>query len=153
MLPNRILLYNRIYFNDLCIYVTGVYWNPRNALLLFPDYPWSYCGGNPLEWLCSVTQDHSRSRVAGSTHKISGLCSSLDRVVGYKVDENLNPRSGRAIRGKWRILDGKDESGLRSDSELQGGSPHLCRLRTASVGPCGTRFDYVLTHRTFYGVQ
>jgi hypothetical protein len=32
-----------------------------------------------------------------------------------------------ATRGKWGILDGKDESGLMSDSELQGGSP---RLRT-----------------------
>jgi hypothetical protein len=38
-------------------------------------------------------------------------------------------RPGGAIRGKWGILDGKDESGLMSDSELQGGSPRLCRLR------------------------
>jgi hypothetical protein len=53
---NRILLYNRIYFNDLCIYVIGVYWNPRNVLLLFPDYPWPYHGGNPLEWLCLVNR-------------------------------------------------------------------------------------------------
>jgi hypothetical protein len=90
--------------------------------------------------------------VAGSNHKISGLCSSLDRVVGYKVDENLNPRLGGEIRGKWRILDGKDESGLMLDSELQGGSPRLCRLRTVSVGPCGTCFDYVLMHVAFYGV-
>jgi hypothetical protein len=30
---------------------------------------------------------------------------------------------GRATRGKWGILDGKDESGLISDSELQGGAP------------------------------
>jgi hypothetical protein len=35
-------------------------------------------------------KDHDRSRVAGSTHRISGLCSLLVRVVGYKVDENLN---------------------------------------------------------------
>jgi hypothetical protein len=28
--------------------------------------------------------------------------------------------------GKWRILDGKGESGLMSYSELLGGSPHLC---------------------------
>jgi hypothetical protein len=35
-------------------------------------------------------------------------------------------RPGGAIRGKWGILDGKDESGLMSDSELQGGSPRLC---------------------------
>jgi hypothetical protein len=41
-----------------------------------------------------------------------------DRVYG-----NLRPA---ATRGKWRILDGKVESGLMSDSELQGGSPRLC---------------------------
>jgi hypothetical protein len=98
-------------------------------------------------------QDHSRSRVAGSTREISGPASLLVRVVGYKVDENLNPRPGGAIREKWRILDGKGESGLMSYSELQGGSPHLCRLSTASVGPCGTSFDYVLTHARFMGVS
>jgi hypothetical protein len=32
--------------------------------------------------------------------------------------------------GKWGILDGKVESGLMSDSELQGRSPCLYRLRT-----------------------
>jgi hypothetical protein len=48
----------------------------------------------------------------------------------------VNVRSGGETRGKWRILDGKDESGLLSDSELQGGSPRLCRLRTVSVVPC-----------------
>jgi hypothetical protein len=36
-----------------------------------------------------------------------------------KVDENLNLRPGGATRGKWRILDGKVDSGLMSDSELQ----------------------------------
>jgi hypothetical protein len=45
-------------------------------------------------------------------------------------------RPGGVTRGKWRILDGKDESGLISDSELQVGSPRLCRLRTMSVVPC-----------------
>jgi hypothetical protein len=39
-------------------------------------------------------------------------------------------RPGGAISWLWRILDWKDESSLMSDSELQGGSPHLCRLRT-----------------------
>jgi hypothetical protein len=39
-------------------------------------------------------------------------------------------RPSGATRGKWRILDGKVKSGLMSDLELQGGSPHLCRLRT-----------------------
>jgi hypothetical protein len=52
-----------------------------------------------------------------------------DRLVVYG-------RPGGATRGKWGILDEKDESGLMSDSELQGGSPRLCRLRTVSVVPC-----------------
>jgi hypothetical protein len=42
----------------------------------------------------------------------------------------VHGRLGGATRGKWRILDGKVESGLMSDSKLQGGSPCLCRLRT-----------------------
>jgi hypothetical protein len=46
-----------------------------------------------------------------------------DRLVVYG-------RPGGATRGKWGILDGKSESGLISDSEFQGGSPRLCRLRT-----------------------
>jgi hypothetical protein len=100
--------------------------------------------------LCN--QDHGRSRVAGSTHEISGLCSLLVRVVGYKVDENLNLRPGRATKGKWRILDGKGESGMMSDSELQGSSPRLCQLRTTLIRPCGTSFDYVLMHVGFMGV-
>jgi hypothetical protein len=74
-----------------------------------------------LEWLCVVSQDHGRSQVAGSTHEILGLCPLLDRVIGYKVDKNLNLRLG-----KWRIPDGKVESGLRSYSELLGGSPRPC---------------------------
>jgi hypothetical protein len=45
-------------------------------------------------------------------------------------------RPDGATRGKWGMLDGKVESGLMSYSELQGGSPRLCRLRTASVVPC-----------------
>jgi hypothetical protein len=52
-----------------------------------------------------------------------------DRLVIYA-------RPSGATRGKWGILDGKDESGLMLGSELQGGSPRLCRLRTASVVPC-----------------
>jgi hypothetical protein len=71
--------------------------------------------------------------VAGSTREILGLCSLMVKVVGYKVVEILNLRSGGVIRGKWRTLDENDESGLISDSKLQGGSSHLCRLRTASV--------------------
>jgi hypothetical protein len=45
-------------------------------------------------------------------------------------------RPGGATRGKWRILNGKNESDLISDLELQGGSPRLCRLRTVLVVPC-----------------
>jgi hypothetical protein len=51
-----------------------------------------------------------------------------DRLVVYG-------RPGRATSGKWGILDGKLESGLMSDSELQGGSPRLCRLRTDRLAP------------------
>jgi hypothetical protein len=47
-------------------------------------------------------------------------------VVGYKDDENLNSKLSRATREKWRILDGKDDSALMSDSELQGSSLRLC---------------------------
>jgi hypothetical protein len=35
-------------------------------------------------------------------------------------------RPDGATRGKWGILNGKVESDLMSDSELQGGSPRLC---------------------------
>jgi hypothetical protein len=45
-------------------------------------------------------------------------------------------RPGGATRRKWGILDEKDESGLMSDSKVQGGIPRLCWLRTASVVPC-----------------
>jgi hypothetical protein len=31
------------------------------------------------------------------------------------------------------------------------GSPHLCRLGTMSVGPCGTSIDYILAHTGFMG--
>jgi hypothetical protein len=45
-------------------------------------------------------QDHSRSRVTGSTHEILGLCSLLDRVVGYKVDKHLNLRLGEETKSR-----------------------------------------------------
>jgi hypothetical protein len=51
-----------------------------------------------------------------------------DRLVVYG-------RPGGATRGKWGILDEKVESGLMSDSELQGDSPRLCRLRTDPLAP------------------
>jgi hypothetical protein len=47
----------------------------------------------------------------------------------------LYVRSDGATREKWRIVDEKVEIDLISDSELRGGSPYLCRLRTTSVGP------------------
>jgi hypothetical protein len=52
-----------------------------------------------------------------------------DRVYG-------NLRLGGAISGKWGIPNVKVESDLFSYSELRGGSPRLCRLRTASVVLC-----------------
>jgi hypothetical protein len=45
-----------------------------------------------------------------------------DRLVVYG-------RPGGATRGMWGILDGKIESGLMSDLELQSISPRLYRLR------------------------
>jgi hypothetical protein len=55
------------------------------------------------------------------------------------------------IRGLWRILDGKVESGLMSDLELQSGSPPPpCRLRIDRLAPM-RKFDYVLTHAGFMG--
>jgi hypothetical protein len=49
----------------------------------------------------------------------------------YVSNQNYgNLRPGGATKGMWRILDGKVESGLMSDSELQGGNPRLCQLRT-----------------------
>jgi hypothetical protein len=59
-------------------------------------------------------------------------------------------RPGGAIRGMWRILDGKDESGLFSCSELRGGSPRLSRLRTDRLAPM-SKLDYLLVHMGFMG--
>jgi hypothetical protein len=50
----------------------------------------------------------------------------------------------------WIILDVKGESGLMLDSELWGGSPHPCRLRTDRLVRV-SKFDYVLTHMRFMG--
>jgi hypothetical protein len=46
------------------------------------------------------------------------------------IDYWLYVRPDGATWEKWRILDMKVESGLISNLELQGGSRHLCRLRT-----------------------
>jgi hypothetical protein len=45
-------------------------------------------------------QDNGRSRVASSTREISGLCSLLVRVVGYKVDKHLNLRLSEETKGQ-----------------------------------------------------
>jgi hypothetical protein len=54
-------------------------------------------------------------------------------------------RPDGATKQKWRTLDGKVESGLMSDSELQGGSPRLCRLRTDRLASVN-KIEFVLTH-------
>jgi hypothetical protein len=54
------------------------------------------------------------------------------------------------IRGLWRILDRKGESGLMSDLDLRGGSPFPCRLRTDRLAPV-SKFDYVPSHTGFMG--
>jgi hypothetical protein len=60
----------------------------------------------------------------------------------------MRPR-GEQLGGLQRILGGKDESRLFSCSELRGGSPCLCRLRTVSVRTCVVSIDYVLAHMRF----
>jgi hypothetical protein len=57
---------------------------------------------------------------------------------------------GGATRRKWRILDGKDESGLMSDSELQYGSPCLCRDHV-DCALLQQALSCVLTHMGFMG--
>jgi hypothetical protein len=54
------------------------------------------------------------------------------------------------IRGLWRILDGKGESGMMSDSKLRGGCPHPCWLRTDHLAP-ENKFDYLLMHAGYMG--
>jgi hypothetical protein len=56
-----------------------------------------------------------------------------------------------ATRGKWGILDGKVESSLISDSELQGGSPRLCRLRTDRLAPMN-KIELCTNAYEIYGV-
>jgi hypothetical protein len=67
-----------------------------------------------------------------------------DRLVVYG-------RPGGATRGKWGILDGKVESGLMSDLELQGGSPRLCRLRTDRLAPVN-KIELYIDAYGIYGV-
>jgi hypothetical protein len=52
----------------------------------------------------------------------------------------LYARPGTVTRGKWRISDGKGESDMYDIRSSEGGNPCLCRLRTASVGPCCIKY-------------
>jgi hypothetical protein len=61
-------------------------------------------------------------------------------------------RPGGKTRGKWEILDGKVESGLMSDSELQGSSPRLCRLRTDRLAPMN-KIELCTDAYEIYGVS
>jgi hypothetical protein len=45
---------------------------------------------------------------------------------------------------------GRSESGLMIDSELRGGSPCPCQLRTDCLASVN-KFDYVLTYVGFFG--
>jgi hypothetical protein len=63
---------------------------------------------------------------------------------------SIRDRAGQlGESGEYRM--GRSESGLFLYLELQGGSPYLCQLRTASVGPPATSIDYVLTHMGYMG--
>jgi hypothetical protein len=46
---------------------------------------------------------------------------------------------------------GRSESGPHDIRCSEGGSPHLCRLRTASVGSPAISIDYVLMHMGYLG--
>jgi hypothetical protein len=125
--PLGFLLYNRIYFNDLCIYVIGVYWNPGNALLLFLGYPWSYRGENPLELLCLVNYDRGRSQVASSAREISALCTLLEERLAIKLIRALICDWARKLWvSKWSITGWKGWEWIRRylglcDGSLVGG--------------------------------
>jgi hypothetical protein len=60
-------------------------------------------------------------------------------------------RPDGATRGKWGILDGKDESGLMSDSELQGGSPRLSIKDCIGCALLQQALSCVLTHTRLWG--
>jgi hypothetical protein len=95
-------------------------------------------------------QDHSRSRVTASTREISGLCSLLVRVVGYKVDKLLNLRLARKLRAiMWSITRWEGWEWIRRYSGPLGGIPRLCRLRTASCWALWNKHWTVLTHAEF----
>jgi hypothetical protein len=55
-----------------------------------------------------------------------------------------------SIREMCRILNGKVESGLMIDSELRGGSPCPCRLRTDRLAPV-SKFELCTDACGLYG--
>jgi hypothetical protein len=61
-------------------------------------------------------------------------------------------RLGGATREKWGILDGKDESGLMTDSELKCGSPPLMSIKDrVGCALLQQALSCVLTHTGFMG--
>jgi hypothetical protein len=73
-----------------------------------------------IEWLCLVIQDNDRSRVVETARNRapSHDCGStwLSFLMNGKWYEY---ETGWATRGKWRIPNGKAESGMFSCSELR----------------------------------
>jgi hypothetical protein len=62
----------------------------------------------------------------------------LVRVVGYKVDKNINLRLGEETKGLQ--VEYYQMGRMRVDKKISGApgcSPRLGRLRTTCVGPCG----------------
>jgi hypothetical protein len=52
--------------------------------------------------------------------------------------------------GEYRMVRG--ESWPHDIWSYDSSSPHLCRLRTASIGPPATSIDYVLMHTDYMGL-
>jgi hypothetical protein len=61
---------------------------------------------------------------------------------GLVVGAWLNWRPDGALRGKWRHLVGKVGEWYVANRHLQGGSPHLCRLRTNGLTPTSKYWMY-----------
>jgi hypothetical protein len=57
-------------------------------------------------------------------------------------DVDLNLRSGGATRGKGSIIRWEGLGEECGYSRLQGGSPHLCQLRTVRSGPLNEHLIY-----------
>jgi hypothetical protein len=55
--------------------------------------------------------------------------------IGREWIDGLNLRSDGATREKWSIFGWEGRGVVCGYSELQGGSPHLCRLRTVHSKP------------------